>query len=190
MKKDIVVKWQTPDGYYHTLYSEVKEVVEVTPDAYAKMFCGEDESPCHHLVEGTPMYRNETTVFKATPCTIHHVPDDADTAKLELLDGTGRIVHMPLDKLREFRLIVGALMRVELCPAEDLIPADTNRLKAFRVGAGLSRAEASRQSGISLRTLEDWESGKRIPQDVDLLRKLAKLYGCYIEDLIGGDTDD
>lgn len=65
-----------------------------------------------------------------------------------------------------------------------------NRLKYYREVAGFSRAEASRQSGVSLRTLEDWESGKRIPQDVDLLQKLAKLYGCYIEDLIGGNTDD
>jgi DNA-binding transcriptional regulator YiaG len=36
-------------------------------------------------------------------------------------------------------------------------------IKETRVSAGLSRAEMSRQFEIPVRTLEDWENGKRTP---------------------------
>lgn len=36
-------------------------------------------------------------------------------------------------------------------------------IKEARENAGISRAEMSRQFEIPLRTLEDWESGKRTP---------------------------
>lgn len=36
-------------------------------------------------------------------------------------------------------------------------------IKEAREQAGLSRAEMSRQFEIPLRTLEDWDSGKRTP---------------------------
>jgi transcriptional regulator with XRE-family HTH domain len=53
-----------------------------------------------------------------------------------------------------------------------------------RIAAGLSRAELSRASGVSLRTLEDWESGRNKPRDVYVLARLAKFLHCKIEDLI------
>lgn len=36
-------------------------------------------------------------------------------------------------------------------------------IKEARENAGISRAEMSRQMEIPLRTIEDWESGKRTP---------------------------
>ena len=38
-----------------------------------------------------------------------------------------------------------------------------NAIKEAREQAGLSRAEMSRQFEIPIRTIEDWESGKRTP---------------------------
>lgn len=38
-------------------------------------------------------------------------------------------------------------------------------IKEMRVRAGLSRAEMSRQFKIPIRTLENWESGKRKPPE-------------------------
>lgn len=39
----------------------------------------------------------------------------------------------------------------------------TTRIQTARMEAGLSRAEMSRQFEIPVRTLEDWEAGKRVP---------------------------
>lgn len=58
------------------------------------------------------------------------------------------------------------------------------KITDVRIAAGLSRAELSRASGVSLRTLEDWESGRNKPRDVYVLARLAKFLHCKIEDLI------
>lgn len=42
----------------------------------------------------------------------------------------------------------------------------------IRAAAGLSRAEFSRRYGIPLRTIEDWEAGRRVPPDY-LVRLIA-----------------
>lgn len=39
------------------------------------------------------------------------------------------------------------------------------QIKEIREAYGLSRAEFCRQTGIPIRTVEDWESGKRKPTD-------------------------
>ena len=59
-----------------------------------------------------------------------------------------------------------------------------SKIKDQRESAGLSRAELARESGVSLRTLEDWEAGRRIPRDVYQLAKVARALNCAIEDLI------
>lgn len=41
-----------------------------------------------------------------------------------------------------------------------------------RAASGLSRAEFSRRYGIPLRTIEDWEAGRRVPPDY-LVRLIA-----------------
>ena len=53
-----------------------------------------------------------------------------------------------------------------------------------RKAAGMSRSELSRQSDVPLRTLEEWEAGRRFPRDVYQLAKVAKALNCLIEDLI------
>lgn len=45
----------------------------------------------------------------------------------------------------------------------EFIMSDNNRFKAARLAAGISRMAMSELMEIPLRTLENWESGNRIP---------------------------
>lgn len=56
--------------------------------------------------------------------------------------------------------------------------------KEQREAAGMTRAELARESGVPLRTLEEWEAGRRLPRDVYQLAKVARALNCAIEDLI------
>lgn len=49
-------------------------------------------------------------------------------------------------------------------------------IKEMRELLGISRAEFSRRYGIPLRTMEDWESGKRTPPPyvINLLERIIK----------------
>lgn len=52
-------------------------------------------------------------------------------------------------------------------------------IREYREAAGLSRAEMSRQFKIPIRTLEDWESGKRNPPEwakILIIEKLEKMH--------------
>ena len=53
---------------------------------------------------------------------------------------------------------------------------DPATLKEIRTLLGISRAELSRRYGIPVRTLEDWEAGKRIPPEwlMKLLERVIK----------------
>lgn len=59
-----------------------------------------------------------------------------------------------------------------------------NCIKKIREQKGMSRAELSRLSSIPIRTLEDWEYGKRQPRDIKKLRKIADILGVSLENLI------
>lgn len=52
------------------------------------------------------------------------------------------------------------------------------KIKKIRIEKGLSRADLSRTSGISIRTLEDWEAGKRNPRNFDLIDTVANALKC------------
>lgn len=59
-----------------------------------------------------------------------------------------------------------------------------SKITERRTAAGISRSELARQSGVPLRTLEDWEHGKTVPTNVYQLAKVARVLNCLIEDLI------
>ncbi len=40
-----------------------------------------------------------------------------------------------------------------------------NKIKEARLAAGLSQAALSKKYGIPIRTIENWDSGKRIPSE-------------------------
>lgn len=49
-------------------------------------------------------------------------------------------------------------------------PSEISKIKTARMKAGLSQAEMSRQFKIPVRTLQDWEAGKRnTPEWAELL---------------------
>lgn len=56
-------------------------------------------------------------------------------------------------------------------------------LKAARVNAEMTQAEAAKALGISKNTLLNYEKYKTIP-DIEKSKQMAKLYGCTVNDLI------
>lgn len=48
------------------------------------------------------------------------------------------------------------------------------KIRKIREKKGMSRAELSRKSNIPLRTLEEWESGRQSPRNIDLILELTK----------------
>lgn len=48
------------------------------------------------------------------------------------------------------------------------------KIKNIRISKNMSRAELSRQSGVPIRTLEDWEAGRRNPTNIDVVIQIAQ----------------
>lgn len=46
---------------------------------------------------------------------------------------------------------------------DEIIPAEQARVMAARAGTGLSQSEFAGLMGVSVRTLQDWEAGRRQP---------------------------
>lgn len=59
-----------------------------------------------------------------------------------------------------------------------------NNIKELRKKAGLTRTELAELSGVPYRTLENWESGVRRPQNIYQLKKVADALHCTVEELI------
>ena len=56
------------------------------------------------------------------------------------------------------------------------------RLKALRVNKEMSQAEAAEALGISLKTLQNWESYTTFPNAVQLV-KICETYGCGLDNI-------
>lgn len=66
------------------------------------------------------------------------------------------------------------------------IPSDlAARIVGHRKAAGLSRAKLSVLSGVPVRTIEDWESGARLPRDVWQIWNIASALGLTVEEYLG-----
>lgn len=59
------------------------------------------------------------------------------------------------------------------------------RITGLREARGLNRTRLAQLSGVSLRTLEDWETGRRVPRDVYQIHAVAAALGMSIEDYLG-----
>ena len=55
-------------------------------------------------------------------------------------------------------------------------------MKAARVNAEKTQAEAAAFIGVSKATIVNWEAGRRMPK-VDQLRKLCEYYGCPMDNI-------
>lgn len=58
-----------------------------------------------------------------------------------------------------------------------------------RNAAGMSRARLSELSGVPIRTIEDWEAGRRLPRDVWQIWSIASTLGISIEKYLGLDGE-
>lgn len=59
-----------------------------------------------------------------------------------------------------------------------------NKIKKHRLDAGLTQVKLAEISGVSCRTIQDWERGINKPRDVYVLQRVARALSCSIEDLI------
>lgn len=61
------------------------------------------------------------------------------------------------------------------------------RLQEFRMRAGLSQSGLAEKSGVSVRTLQEYEQGKMVPS-IDKAAKLAQALGVSLDELAGIET--
>ena len=59
-----------------------------------------------------------------------------------------------------------------------------NNLRNLRRKAGLSLAQIAEKTEIPIRTLEMWDSNKRIPQAYHRIKALSELFGCDMDDFM------
>lgn len=59
-----------------------------------------------------------------------------------------------------------------------------NNLRNLRRKAGLSLAQIAKQTDIPIRTLEMWDSNKRIPQAYHRIKVLSELLDCDMDDFM------
>lgn len=62
-------------------------------------------------------------------------------------------------------------------------------LKAARVNAGLTQAEAAERIGVSKEVIGNWERGKTFPK-IPNIKKIEEVYGMTYADLIFLPTDN
>lgn len=56
-----------------------------------------------------------------------------------------------------------------------------------RTNAGLSQLKAAAELGVTDAAVSMWETGKTAPRAA-LLKKIAKLYGCTVDELLKEDA--
>ena len=61
--------------------------------------------------------------------------------------------------------------------------------KEKRISASLTQNEAALQLGVGRTTISMWETGESLPR-ADLLPKIASLYACTVDELLGGGKAD
>ena len=62
-----------------------------------------------------------------------------------------------------------------------------NPMAACRIAAGMLQEEVAAAVGVDRSAVAHWESGRTVPRTEKLL-KLARLYGCTVEALLGGES--
>ncbi|MBQ8552028.1 MAG: helix-turn-helix transcriptional regulator [Clostridia bacterium] len=60
----------------------------------------------------------------------------------------------------------------------------SDKLKAARAAAGLSQHELAERAGIHYRTVQNWESGGRLPRSLDSVMRAAQVLGTTSEALL------
>jgi len=63
------------------------------------------------------------------------------------------------------------------------------RLKKARENANITQTKLAEQSGVSLRTIQNWENGVRKPSNIDGVTKIAEVLGVSAAELIDGNDE-
>ena len=58
------------------------------------------------------------------------------------------------------------------------------RLKKRRIAAGLTQVELANKVGVSTRTIQNYESGFRKVNNIEIARKLAEVLGTNVDELL------
>ena len=61
----------------------------------------------------------------------------------------------------------------------------SENIKEARIAAGLSQSELAKRAGIHYRTIQNWESGGRLPRSLDSVIRAAQVLGTTSEALLG-----
>ena len=67
--------------------------------------------------------------------------------------------------------------------------AFAEKLKQARAKMGLTQMELSRQTGISHRAIQTWESGQKYPKSLESVMKLANVLNTTTEELLSDSAD-
>lgn len=59
---------------------------------------------------------------------------------------------------------------------------DGRKIRKIRMERKMIRKELAIRAEVPLRTLEDWESGRREPKNIIALNNISLVLGCYIDD--------
>lgn len=63
------------------------------------------------------------------------------------------------------------------------------KLKKLRTENRYKLKDIAEVSGVSIQAVHQWENGETLPP-VDKLAKVARFYGCTVDELIGDDDDE
>lgn len=61
-------------------------------------------------------------------------------------------------------------------------------LEKYRRDAQMSQESVAARIGITQQAVAKWEAGEALPR-AERLIQLAKLYGCTVDELLGGEED-
>ena len=59
-------------------------------------------------------------------------------------------------------------------------------IKVIRMKANLSQTELAEKLAVTQGAISQWETGESLPR-AELLPKLAKILGCSVDELLGGE---
>lgn len=62
------------------------------------------------------------------------------------------------------------------------------RLRTLRKKAGLTQTELAEAAGSTMRSIQNYEAGKRYPQNIEIARNLAAALGVTANELLGDDN--
>lgn len=67
-----------------------------------------------------------------------------------------------------------------------------SRLQEYRLETGMSQSQLAEAAGVSTRTLQDYEQGRKPIEKAaaETVLRIARAIGCTVEELLEGRADD